>query len=360
MKIIDKYLIKQFLQTILFGLLVFIAIFIVIDMMEKLDDFIDENVENKIILEYYIVFIPEIIRLIFPVAVLLAGLFTVGKMSTLNELTAFKAAGVSLYRFMAPFIAVALLLSILSVYFGGYIVPEANERKVYIERNYMKKDVVPAGSSIYFQDSPLRIVTISYYDGITNQANRVSIQDFNEKNLTQMVSRMDSYKMKYDSSKKSWHLFDVVKRTFTDTSEKMIRFKEMEIKDMNFTPEEVIKKQRKPEEMTTTELWEYAEEQLKTGNDPTRIQIEYHSRYAYAFASFFVVLFGLPLTANKRKGGLAIEFGLNLLIAFIYLVFMKVTQAFGKNGALDPIFTAWIANFVFLIAAIINIKRVQK
>ena len=73
--------------------------------------------------------------------------------------------------------------------------------------------------------------------------------------------------------------------------------------------------------MTLSELDDYANEQLRTGNDPTRINIEYHSRIAFAFASFIVVLFGVPISANKRKGGLAIQFGISLLVTFIYLVF---------------------------------------
>ena len=93
LKILDRYLIRQFFQTILFGLLAFVFVFVIIDMMENLDDFIDQNVRGPIILQYYIVFIPEIIRLMLPVAVLLAALFTVGKLSNLNELTAMKSSG---------------------------------------------------------------------------------------------------------------------------------------------------------------------------------------------------------------------------------------------------------------------------
>ena len=112
--------------------------------------------------------------------------------------------------------------------------------------------------------------------------------------------------------------------------------------------------------MTLTELREFANDQLLAGNDPTRAEIEYHSRIAFAFASFVCVLFGLPLSANKRKGGLAIQFGISLAVTFIYLVFMKVSHAFGKNGVLEPILTAWFANLVFLVFALINLIRVRK
>ena len=104
----------------------------------------------------------------------------------------------------------------------------------------------------------------------------------------------------------------------------------------------------------------FAEDQLLAGNDPTRVEIEYHSRIAFAFSSIIVVLFGLPLSANKRKGGLAIQFGISLLVTFVYLVFMKVSQAFGKNGVLHPLITAWFANMVFFVAAIVNIFRARK
>ncbi|MCW8802974.1 MAG: LptF/LptG family permease, partial [Ignavibacteriaceae bacterium] len=76
MKILDKYLIKQFLQTIIFGLMAFTIIFVVIDAMENLDDFIDQDLPASEILRYYFVFAPEIIKLMTPVSVLFAALFT--------------------------------------------------------------------------------------------------------------------------------------------------------------------------------------------------------------------------------------------------------------------------------------------
>jgi lipopolysaccharide export system permease protein len=77
-------------------------------------------------------------------------------------------------------------------------------------------------------------------------------------------------------------------------------------------------------------------------------------------SSVIVVLFGLPLSANRRKAGLAVQVGMNILITFIYLVFMKVSQAFGKNGSIDPILTAWFANLIFVAAALINLPRVRQ
>jgi lipopolysaccharide export system permease protein len=329
-------------------------------MMEKLDDFIDENATINTVIEYYIVFIPEIIRLMLPVSVLLGGLFTVGKLSTQNELTAIKSSGVSFYRFTIPFMATAFVISLFAVYFGGYVVPEANKQRIYIEQTYLKKGLVSSGSNIYFQDSYSRIVTIAYYNVKIEKANRVSIQEFDPNNITEMVARIDAQSMVYDSSTTNWILKDGARRYFYGNKDSVINFSSLEIDYLSFSPTEIIEKQKKPDEMNLDELQAYAQSQLNSGNDPTRVRIEYHSRFAFAFASFVVILFGLTISANKRKGGTAIQFGINVLLTFIYLVFMKVSQAFGKNGVLNPFFTAWLANFVFLTAGIINLIRVKK
>ncbi len=329
-------------------------------MMENLDDFIDQDVAGSLIFQYYFVFIPEIVRLILPVSVLLAAMFTVGKMSTQNELTSIKSSGVSLYRFMAPFVITSIFIGIFAVYFGGYIVPMANKHKVHIEQKYMKKGVVYAGANIFFQDARNRIVTITYFDAIRGLANRISIQEFDSTDATKLIRRYDSIEMGYDSSSQSWTMRNGVKRTFHGINQISEPFDTLRLTGMNFTPKEVVTKQQKPEEMSLDELEAFAKEQLRSGIDPTRITIEYHSRIAFAFACIIVVLFGLPLSANKRRGGLAIQFGINILITFIYLVFMKLSQAFGKNGVLDPILTAWFANIIFFIGAVINIIRVKK
>jgi lipopolysaccharide export system permease protein len=360
MKILDRYLLKQFLLTVLFGLLAFTLLFVVIDLMENLGDFLDQNVSQQMILQYYLVFIPEIIRLITPIAVLLASLFTAGKMANLNELTAIKASGVSLYRFMLPFIIASIFISLFSIYFGGYLVPMANKHKIYIEQNYMKKGIVYIGNNIFLQDSKTRVVTLTSFDPERGQGNMIGIQEFDPNDNTKIVTQVNAFRMLFDTARQCWVAYDGVIRHFTDSTETMEKFLSKDFRELNFRVDDVIKKQRKPEEMTLAELKDFSNEQLRTGNDPTSIDIEYQSRIAFAFASVVVILFGLPVSANRRRGGLAIQVGINLLVTFLYLVFMKVSQAFGKNGVMNPMLTAWLANIIFLMTALYNIKIAQK
>ena len=360
MKILDRYLIKQFVQTLLFAILAFTLLFVVIDMMEKLGDILDQNVPTNIIVQYYFVFAPEIIRLMTPVALLLSSLFTAGKMTNLNEMTAMKAGGVSLYRFMMPFIGTALLVSIFSAYFGGYIVPLANKHRIFIEKNYMKKDAGYYGSNIFFQDTKNKIVNISYYDETNLIAHRVSVQEFGKDDITKMVNRMDAQQLVFDSTKNIWIAKVGSFRRFGNLSDTLENFTQKEMPSLQFKPNELAFKQQKPEQMNLGELRTLITDKQKAGNDPTSVQIEYYSRYSFAMASLVVVLFGMPLSANKRKGGLALQFGINILITFIYLGLMKIIQAFGKNGALDPVLTAWLVNIFFFIGSLINLSRVKQ
>lgn len=356
LKILDRYLIIQFLQTVLFGILAFTIIFIVIDAMENLDDFIDQDVPALKILHYYFVFAPEMIKLMTPVAVLFSALFTAGKAASLSELTAIKASGVSLYRFMTPFLVTTFFITLLSVYFGGFVVPSANKIKINIEQVYLKKNLSFTGSNIYFQDTRTRIVSISYFDDNLDQANRISIQEFDPNELTRMISRTDAARLNYDSTNNTWIAHNGVERKFLSKQEANY-FNSLEINDLNFSPDDLLKKQQKTAEMNLLELQELIDAQRKAGNDPTPTLIEFHSRFAFAVTPLIVVLFGLPISANKRKGGLAAQVGINILVTFIYLVFMKISQAFGKNGALDPLLTAWLANLIFLAGAIYNVWR---
>lgn len=361
MKILDKYLIKQYLLTIIFGLLAFTFIFVVIDMMENLDDFIDQNVPTEIIFNYYLVFSPEIIKLITPVAILFAALFTAGKAANLSEITAIKSSGISLLRFMLPFLVTTFFISILSIYFSGYVVPHANNVKVTLERKYLNRGFVFTGSNIFFKDSPTKIVNIAYFDNSMNQAHRVSIQEFDVADPTKMVSRIDATKMTYDSTTGNWIAENAAKRFFSSDRESAEYFNSITLTDINFHPDDLASKQQKTEEMSLSDLKKLINAQEREGTDPKSTLIEYYSRFSFSLSSIIVVMFGIPIAAAKRRrGGLAVQIGINILVTFIYLVFMKVSQAFGKNGALDPLLTAWFANLIFLAAALINLPRMQQ
>lgn len=361
MKILDRYILKQFILTTLFGLLAFTMIFLIIDLMENLDDFLDNNVETVIIIQYYLSFTPEIIKLMTPVAILLSSLFTTGKLSSNNELTSMKAGGMSIYRYMLPLLAVALTVSVASVYFNGWVVPYANQQKFGIERTYLRKGIESiARTNIYLQDGPRRIIYLSFFEGQSNTGSRVSVQEFSDENLLTILRRWDGSTISWDSTSKTWAMKNGKLRIISAGGEQITPFKEYTFRDLTFSPKDIIKKVEKPAEMNYTELGEFIARQQQSGNDVARWMVDYYVKIAFPFASVIVVLFGVPFSFGKRRAGLALQFGISVAICFIYLAFMKISEVFGYNGDLNPLLTAWLANLIFFTAGVVNIFRVEK
>lgn len=361
MKLLDRYIIRQFFVTAFFALVAVTIIFVVIDALEHLDDFIDKQATLSIIALYYFYFIPEIIKLIMPVALLLASLFVTARMSTQYELTAMKSSGISLYRTIIPYVIVALIVSAASVYFNGWVVPFANKKKFHIERVYLQKDQMATYSAnIYFQDSPTRILSLGYYDETRSTATRVSIQDFSDSDRTVLVGRVDAMSMVWDTTARAWVLKQGTRRWFRDGKERIEEFLSTPAGRLHFNPDDLRKKQEKPDEMDYYTMKYFIEGQQRAGQDVARWQVDFYSKVSFPFASLIVVLFGVPFSSIRRRGGVGVQLGISLLICFIYLIFMKVSQVFGYNGDINPLLTAWLANIFFFAAAVYVMLRVPK
>ena len=361
MRIIDRYVLRQFILTALFALLAFMIIFVVVDMMENLDDFLDRSAGIGIIATYYLYFLPEIIKLMIPVAMLLSALFTTGRLSTFNELTTLKSGGMSLYRFMAPLLIFALLVSGVSIYFNGWLVPFANKKKFELGRSYFQKNVeFVSRNNIYIQDTPTRILSIGTFEESRSVAHQVSIQEFDPKDPTVVLARFDATEMRWDEGQKSWTLTNGTERRFDGGRESMHSFATHPVGALNFSAEDIRKKQEKPDEMDYSDLRRFIENQRRAGQDVARWLVDFYGKTAFPFASLVVVLFGIPFSSVKRRSGLGVEFGIALAVCFTYMIFLKVSQAFGYNGDLDPLLTAWLANIIFLAAGVYNLIRVPK
>jgi len=357
----DRYALRQFVVTALFSLAAFVAIFLVIDLMENLDDFLDRSAPSGIIFMYYVYFMPEIIKLMLPVSVLLSALFTTGRLSTYNELTALKSGGVSLYRFMAPFVIFAMLVSGFAIYFNGWVVPYTNQKKFQIARVYFHKYIGNAPSAnIFIQESRTRILSIGIFDESRGSALRVSVQEFDPADVSVMTARYDAFEMTWDPERGDWTLLKGTARSFSADGEVETTFERKRLPAMNFSPDDIRKKQQKPDEMNYTELGEFIDGQKRAGQDVSRWLVDYYGKLAFPFANLIVVIFGIPFSAIKRRSGLGVEFGIALAICFLYMIFLKVSQAFGYNGDMDPLLTAWLANLIFLAGGAATLALVPR
>lgn len=365
---LDRYVTWQFIKTVLFGLLAFSVIFILVDMIENLDDFIDQNVALHNIVLYYVYFLPRIFSLMVPVSMLLSALFVVGRLSNNNELTIIKCAGRSLYRFMVPLLAAGMVVSILMLVFDGWLVPHINAARLDLEREHLKKHLSSGGRyNMFFQDSGYRIVSVEYYDEATAVARRVRVQTFDRLDPTHMLQRLDAERMEWRADEGEWVVFAGLRRIFDSDSTKPIQSREtvenidsLRLGRLALTPDMIVRMQQKPEEMGLAEFRDYIDRQRQAGSDIARLRVDYHGKIAFPFASLIVVFFGVPFASVKRRSGLAVQFGISIFLLFVYMVSQKLSQIFGYNGNIHPLIAAWLPNLLFLAAGVVIMARVQK
>lgn len=360
MTLLDRMIVRQFVVTAIFALVAVTVVFVVVDAMEKLDSFLDRQATAAVVAQYYLSFIPEIVKLITPVAMLLASLFVTARLAAQNELTAMRTAGVSLLRIMAPYLAVAAVVTAGSIWFNGWVVPDANKRKFAIEREYLNRgDAAAPSTDITLQDGPTRIVAMGFFDPIRAAVTRVSIQEFSDTNLTILAARIDASGMTWDTTSGRWVLSSGTRRRFTPGGETIEKFQVMPLPAIHFTPDDIRKQQEKPDEMDYYTLQRFIENQQRAGQDVSRWQVDFYSKVSFPFATLIVVLFGVPFSSVRRRGGAGIQLGISLLVCFVYLIFMKISQVFGYNGELPPLLTAWTANILFAGAAVVVMVRVR-
>lgn len=359
MKIIYTYILRQLITTLVFAMIALSIIFIVVNLMESLDDFLDKQAPFLIIVKYYLYYLPDILRILTPVAMLISVLFTIGRLSTMNEITAMKSGGMSLYRLMIPLSILGLLISVFQLYFNGWIVPIANQKKFGIERKFLNKKNQPSAlTNVFLRDNPNRILTMQFYEINSKIGTKVSIEDFSSETNPRLIKRIEASNMVWDTINNNWKLNNIIERNYNNNKVEVITFTNKSI-ELNITHKKIIQLKRLPEEMNFDEQKEYIEILRIGGKDIRKMLIEYYGNYAFPFANFIVMLFGVPFAFDRKKGGIAIQIAAAMIVSFLYLIFTKVSQTLGFSMNMNPILTGWFANFIFLAVGIINIFKTK-
>lgn len=358
MRILDYYISRRFIANIVFALIGFIAIFLIVDAVEKLSDYIDKDVPVNIIVQYYLHFIPEIVTLAMPIAMLLASIFCVGQLSKYNEVLAMKATGISLYRILSPVFIIAMLVSVFMIYFVETAVPAANTKRAEIKGKYIDRHqrfLSAQTSNLYIKDSDNRRVFIAYYNGPERTARNINILTFDG---TFVKYRIDAESMDWQDS--TWVLNNVFERDLSDGRELVSRIKKMDFPGTTLNPAELGAIQKNPLEMNYVELEQFIADVKRNGGDPDRWLVDLYLKIAFPFANFIIVLFGAPLAASRSRSTGAAGVALSLIICFAYFMAVKAGQTFGQTGALPPLIAAWLGNGIFAIGSLIILMKAPK
>ncbi len=356
--ILPRYIFKRFMSIFSFCLLGIIIIFIVVDMIENLDRFIDNNVPWNITTIYYIYFIPYIIIIILPVATLMTTVFSIGLMARHNEIVALKALGYSLYRIMFILSIIGLLISMGSFFLAETVVIHTNRQIENIKNDYLNNrhsDSKRIIRDVIMQDPPDKIVSIESYNFNRQIANNVKIETYAEGTL---ISKIDTRLMKWNGN--SWIIYSGYERKFGENNEKAKPITKQRKISLNFTPHQLYLSQIDPEQMSINELLWFVDRVQKSGGEVHKWITQLNLRVSYPISNVIIILFSVPFVYNRRKKSLAVGFGISLAICFVYFGLIKIGQTMGEKGELNPFLAAWIGNFIWGAGGVINLIKIRK
>jgi lipopolysaccharide export system permease protein len=359
--ILDRYILRELSRTVFLGLLAFIAVFISLDMVENVDDFVDSSASVLTISKYYVFQIPHIFTLTLPVAVLISCLFTVGQMARHSELVAIKASGIRFGRTVIPLLFAGFLASIASLAVSELVEPAANAEVRRIKSNEIERS--GAGGEPRMRNN------ISYrakggffyfapeYDTRLNVLKDVVVERSLRGNL---MFRVNAEKATWKDS--TWVFSEAWVRWFNEDGdvEREAYIPEGSLPDVTASPADIVRKQRQPEEMGFRELSRLVTRIEESGGDPTRYRVGLNMKISFPFTNLIVILIGAPLSARLRRGGMAVGMGMGLALTFIYYGFIRVGQALGEQDIMPVVLAAWLGNIAFAACGIYLIFREER
>lgn len=351
LKTIDRYIIRKFIGTYFFAIILIVGIAVIFDLSEKLDDFMEKKPAlTAIIFDYYLNFIPYFANLFSSLFTFIAVIFFTSKMAYNTEIIAILSSGVSFKRLMYPYFVSAFIIAILSFFLTSFIIPPANRVRLDFENTYIRRPYHNSDRNIHKQVRPGIFVYMESYNSYSQTGYKFAIEHFVNNRLQ---SKLVSDYAKWDSTKNKWTATNYFIRNYNAVGQQIVSGSQIDTvvyltpKDFTQRADLVI------ETMNLFQLNEFIDQQKLQGSDNVNIfLIEKYSRLAFPFSTFILTLIGVSLSSRKVRGGIGLHIGTGLGISFTYILFMRFTTMFAVGGLLTPGIAVWIPNIIYAFIAI--------
>ena len=348
----DAYIMKKFLGTFVFAILLLLAIVVMFDINEKLDAMLTAPLKETIF-KYFLDFLPYFANQFAPLFVFITVIFFTSKLADHSEIIAMMSSGISFKRLMVPYMLSATIIAVFTLILALYVIPPANVKRIEYTNQWVKNKRVDFGDNIQLQVKPGVMAYLSRYDNTTKHGFRFTMEEFGGNKL---VSRITAQDVRYDTLGR-WTLNDYTVRKFEGLKETLTRGMKMDTA-LNVEPRDFLISKNDQEMLTSPQLRHYINKQKARGvANLQQFELEYEKRFAMTAAAFILTVIGLSLSSRKVRGGMGINIGIGLLLSFSYILFMTVTQTFAISGYTSPRLAMWIPNIIYTIIAVFLYKR---
>jgi len=359
-KLIDAYIIRKFLGTFFFSLVLILTIAVVFDFAEKIDNFMEKEAPVKaIIFDYYFNFVPYFATLFAPLFVFISVIFFTSKMAVNTEIIAILNSGMSFKRMMWPYFLSALVIAVFTFVLTNFIIPQSNLIRMDFEDKYYRssarKVIVENIHRMVYKNI---YVYIGSYNPLSERGQNFTIEQFNDSN--RLVSRLESSSVIYDTTLKKWTALNYYLREFKEGEDIITKGNRIDTA-LTIKPSDLSRDPGFVGTMTYRELKDYIDLLRLQGSDELKLfLIEKHRRFANPFAVFILTLIGVSLSSRKIRGGIGMNIGIGLTLSFSYILFLQFASQFSLKGSLGPMLAMWIPNILYSIIALVLYKMAPK
>lgn len=349
---LDWYIIRKFIGTYIFSIVLIISIALVFDFNENLSKFTKYHAPwRAIVFDYYANFIPYYSNLFSPLFVFIAVIFFTSKLAGNSEIIAMLSSGVSFRRLMRPYMISCVLIASVTFYLNSFVIPHGTVIRQNFESLYRNSKKNTSAENVQLQVGKGTVASIQHYDDRYKRGYGFSLDKFEGKKL---VSHMTAMEIQYDTiadAKYHWKATNWKTRTLVGLRERIVTG---DVKDtvILMEPTDLVYSKGQQETFTSPELLDYISKQTSRGSgNVVQYEVEFHKRIAMSFSSFILTIIGLSLSARKRKGGMGLYLGIGLGLSFGYIMLQTVSSTFAINAGTPPVLAAWIPNLIFAFIA---------
>ena len=359
-KIIDRYIIRKFLGTFFFCILLIMTIAVVFDFAEKIDNFMAKEAPwRAVIFDYYLNFIPYFATLFAPLFVFIAVIFFTSRMAVNTEIIAILNSGMSFLRMMWPYFLSAVVIAVIIFYLTNFIIPHSNLVRMDFEDKYYRSQ----GRKVNVENIHRMVfknvyVYMENYSPIYLRGRNFTIEKFDD--TGQLISKLSSLSVTYDTSIDKWTATNYTIREIKDKEEIFIKGNRIDT-TLTISPKDFSRDPGFVGTMTYRDLTDYIDLLKMQGSEELKVfLIEKHRRFASPFAVFILTLIGVSLSSRKVRGGIGMNIGIGLALSFSYILFLQFASQFSLKGDLNPMLAMWIPNLLYIIIALVLYKMAPK
>lgn len=359
-KTLDGYIIRKYLSTFLFSVLIFTMISMAIDFSDKVSTFISKTIPLGVIMgQYYFGFVLHMAGLLTPLYTLIAVVFFTSRMAFNAEILSILNAGVSFGRLLRPYLLAGGLLASIHLAFNHLIVPYFNKARLKFERTYVWPDSEKGRfSNVHFLVAPDTKVYIQGYNKNNKTASGLRLEKFEG---SRMISILEAQSAAWKKEPNRWELTNYTIHDFDGLSERVTRITAPLDTAIDLSPNDFVWYHNENEEMTTPELNRAIERDRSRGLSNTKkFEIEKHRRTADACTSIVLTVIGLAVAGRKVRGGMGLHLAIGIGIGAIYILLSKFAVSFATSGSVPIALGLWIPNLIFLAIAVVLVAGAQK